>query len=131
MKRIICFSMVSAVVIIAACSPKTHTAAVATTSTGTSAPIGPAPAPTTDISAAQVDAAKTKYPDATMDALKRGHDIYFGATCTRCHGAKKITNFSADELPDIIENMARKARISPEEKDAVLKYVIGVNLAAK
>jgi len=106
--------------IISACSPKTTTA-VATT---------PPVVASTDVSNAQVDAAKIKFPDATMDVLKKGHDIYYGGTCTRCHGAKKITNFSGEELPGIIDNMARKAKISPEEKDAVLKYVIGVKLAS-
>ena len=104
--------------IISACSPKTN-AAVATT------PV----VSTTDVSSAQVDAAKVKFPDATMDALKKGHDIYYG-TCTNCHGAKKITNFSEDELPGIINRMSRKAKISDEEKDAVLKYVMGVKLAS-
>ena len=105
--------------IISACSPKTTTAVATTT------PV----ASTIDVSSVQVDAAKTKYPDATLDALKKGHDIYYG-TCTNCHGAKKISNFSEEELPGIINNMARKAKISAEEKDAVLKYVMGVKLAS-
>jgi len=120
MKKIVCFAIVFAVVIISACSPKTAPAVAST-----------APAPKVDVSTAQVDAAKTKYPDATLDALQKGHDIYFGTPCTGCHGAKTITNFSADELPGIIDHMARKAKISDEEKSAVLKYVMGVRLAAK
>ncbi len=120
MKKIVCFTCLMAVVIVSACSPKTAPA-VASTPT----------APTPDINALQLEAAKTKYPDATAEALKKGNDIYFGETCTRCHGAKKITNFSADELPGIIENMAHKARISAEEKDALLKYVMAVRLVAK
>jgi len=104
--------------IISACSPKT-TASVATTSVVS----------TTDVTSAQVDAAKVRFPDATIDALKKGHDLYYG-TCTNCHGAKKITSFSAEELPGIINHMAKKAKISDEEKDAVLKYVIGVKLAS-
>jgi hypothetical protein len=91
--------------IISACSPKTTTAVATTTPVES----------TTDVSSAQVDAAKVKFPDVTMDALKKGHDIYYG-TCTNCHGAKKITNFSEEELPGIINRMARKAKISDEEK---------------
>lgn len=106
-------------VAITACNPKTTTA-VAARPTVTSA----------DVNSAQVEAAKIKYPDATIDALKKGYDVYYGDACTRCHGAKKITNFGEDELPSIIENMARKAKISAEEKDAVLKYVMGVKLAS-
>ncbi len=120
MKKIIFFASILTIVIVAACSPKTAPAVAST-------PITPA----ADINALQLEAAKTKYPDATAEVLKKGHDIYFGEACTSCHGAKKITNFSADELPDIIDGMAHKAKISAEEKDAVLKYVMGVRLAAK
>ncbi|HTA63624.1 MAG TPA: hypothetical protein VK835_14260 [Bacteroidia bacterium] len=119
MKKLISFTALYIGLVASACSPKTNTAIAAT-------PV----ATSTDVSNAQVDAAKTKYPDATIDALKQGHDVYYGGACTRCHGAKKITNFSEDELPGIIENMARKAKISAEEKDAVLKYVMGVKLAS-
>ncbi|MEO8762252.1 MAG: hypothetical protein ABI388_11960 [Bacteroidia bacterium] len=122
MKKIICLAVASAIVIISACSPKANKAVAATT---------PATPPSSSVTVAQVDAAKTKYPDATLDALKQGYDVYHGAACTSCHGAKKISNFSAEELPGIIDEMAHKAKISPAEKDAVLKYVMGVRLAIK
>jgi hypothetical protein len=118
MKKVFFLSAIYIGVVISSCSPKT-TAAAATTPT----------TPSTDVSNAQVEAAKIKFPDATMDVLKRGHDLYYG-TCTNCHVAKKITNFSAEELPGIIDHMAKKAKISAEEKDAVLKYVMGVKLTS-
>ncbi|MFI5142090.1 MAG: hypothetical protein ACHQII_07015 [Bacteroidia bacterium] len=105
-------------VVASACSPKTTTA------------VAYNPTLLPDVSDAQVEAAKTKYPDATMDVLQKGHDVYYGAPCTGCHGVKRIINFSQEELPGIIKRMARKAGISDEEKDAVLKYVIGVKLAS-
>ena len=120
MKNIIFFASIFTVTVVAACSPKTAPAVAYT-------PTAPAP----DINVLQLEAAKTKYPDATAEALKKGNEIYFGQPCTGCHSAKKITNFSAEELPGIIDHMAKKAKISDEEKDAVLKYVMGVRLAAK
>ncbi|HKC69100.1 MAG TPA: hypothetical protein VKG26_12770 [Bacteroidia bacterium] len=126
MKKIIPFAALYVSILVSACSPKTTTALATTTNT-TTAPA----APTTDVTSIQVDAAKKKYPDATTASLQKGHDVYYGASCTGCHGAKKITNFSEDDLPGIINRMARKAQISDEEKDAVLKYVMGVKLAAK
>ncbi len=120
MKKIFCFAIGLGVVVICACSPKNASAVASTV-----------PAPKSDISTAQVDAAKTKYPDAALDALQKGHDIYFGGPCTLCHGPKTITDFSPEELPGIIDHMARKAKISDEEKSAVVKYVMGVRLAAK
>jgi hypothetical protein len=118
MRKSIFLIMLYIGMVVSACSPKT-TAAVVTN-----------PTPLPDVSNAQVEAAKTKYPDATLDALQKGHDVYYGASCTGCHGVKRITNFSQEELPGIIKRMARKAGITDEEKDAVLKYVMGVKLAS-
>lgn len=119
MKKIVSLSILFVSVVVIACSPKTTTAVAATPTT-----------PTANVTTAQVDAAKTKFPEATMETLTKGYNVYYGASCTGCHGAKKITNFEADELPTIINRMAKKAGISDEEKDAVLKYVIGVKLAS-
>ena len=118
MKKTTFFAAIYIGTIISACSPKTTTAAATTPTT-----------PSTDVSNAQVEAAKIKFPDATIETLRKGCDLYYG-TCTNCHGAKKITNFSEEELPGIIDHMAKKAKISAEEKDAVLKYVMGVKLAS-
>jgi nitrate/TMAO reductase-like tetraheme cytochrome c subunit len=113
MKKIIVSSFI-ALSLLAACKSKKQTA----TTSGS-------------IDSAQLTAAKTKYPNATEAEMKKGNEVYFGASCTRCHSAKTITEITADEWPSIIERMAKKAKISDEEKDAVLKYVTGVKLAAK
>jgi uncharacterized membrane protein len=114
MKKMVLAVLLFFAFIVLACTPKIAKSTSASTST---------------VSTIQVDAAKTKYPDATMDVLKKGYTIYFGV-CTNCHEAKKITDFTTEELPGIIDHMARKAKISAEEKDAVLKYVMGVRLAS-
>jgi hypothetical protein len=112
MKKIVCF--VFAVALITACKSKKSGTA--------STPSGP--------TEAQLTAAKTKYPNATMETLKQGHDLYYG-TCTKCHGAKDITSRSEERWPGILDNMAKKAGITDTEKEAVLNYVMGVKLAAK
>ena len=106
-----------------ACSPKGGKTTAATTT--------PSKTTVDPLEEEQLAAAKTKYPDATKEQFTKGTLIYYGEPCTRCHGAKTITNFSAEELPGIIEHMAKKAKISAEDKDAVLKYVMGVRLQAK
>lgn len=105
-----------------ACSPKAKKAVE-----------GPAPAAPSASNAPteeQLTAAKTKLPSATMDDLKKGHSIYFGA-CTRCHGAEPITKFDEKQWVGILDEMAGKAQLSPAEKDATWKYIMGVKLAAK
>jgi hypothetical protein len=65
-----------------------------------------------------------------MDDLKKGHDIFYGA-CTNCHGAKDVTGFDEERLRKTIDAMAPKAKLSETEKEAVWRYALAVNLAAK
>jgi hypothetical protein len=77
---------------------------------------------------AQLTAGKTKYPDLTRDNLITGHSIYYGV-CMNCHEAKNINEFSLDEFSSILNKMARKAKLTPEEKDAVLRYAVSIKLS--
>lgn len=79
---------------------------------------------------AQLTAAKTKFPSVTMDELKKGHSIYYGA-CTNCHGAKDIKSRSEEQWSGILDQMAPKANLTAQEKDAVWKYVTAVKLSAE
>lgn len=76
---------------------------------------------------AQLTAGKSKFNDLTKDNLIKGHSIYYGA-CVRCHEPKDINEFSLDELLGILNHMARKARLSPEEKNDVLCYAVAIKL---
>jgi cytochrome c5 len=85
--------------------------------------------PAADSFEANLTAAKTKFPDVTMDVIKKGHGIYYGA-CTRCHGAKDIARRDEKEWVGVLDDMAPKAKLTPEEKDAVWKYIMSVKLMA-
>ena len=76
----------------------------------------------------QLAAAKTRFPDVTMDQLKKGQNI-FNTSCTRCHAAKDVTPYTEKELSGILDNMAEKAELKADEKDAVWKYAMAVRLA--
>ena len=73
----------------------------------------------------QLTAIKTKYPDATMDKLNAGYGVYTGE-CTKCHKPKNLYKRKEEDLPGIIDKMAKKAKITDEQKDAVLKYALSV-----
>ncbi|MGZ3864926.1 MAG: hypothetical protein ACXVC6_00610 [Bacteroidia bacterium] len=96
-----------------------------TKSTAASAEAKPA-----DSFEANLAAAKTRFPDVTMETIKSGHSIYYGA-CTNCHGPKNINNWNEKEWVGILDEMAKKAKLTAPEKDAVWKYVMSVKLAAK
>ncbi len=120
MKKII-LTTFTAILFLAACSPKASKSAATTT---------PAAAPAknpTEPTETSLAMAKTKFPDVTLDVLKKGHSIYYGA-CTRCHGTKSIERRDEKEWVGILDNMAPKARLLPEEKEAVWKYIMSVKL---
>lgn len=87
------------------------------------------PATSTEPTEAQLSAAKAKFPGVTMDVLKQGHSIYYGA-CTHCHGAKKIITRDEKEWSNVLDEMAPKANLTATEKDAVWKYIMAVKLSA-
>jgi cytochrome c5 len=76
----------------------------------------------------QFAAAKARFPDVTMDQLKKGQNLYSTA-CTKCHGAKDVTPYTEDKLSAIMDNMAEKAQLSADEKTAVWRYAIAVRSA--
>ncbi|MDI1355681.1 MAG: cytochrome c [bacterium] len=78
----------------------------------------------------QLMAVQKKFPDATMANLQKGHELFYGK-CTRCHGPKNISKRSEKEWPKILDKMAPRAKLSPEDKDAVYKYVMSVKLGGK
>lgn len=105
-----------------ACSPKTNKSAAST--------VAPAPAGSSEPTEAQLTAAKTRFPDVTMETLKKGQTIYYGP-CTHCHGDKGINRRDEKEWSAVLDDMAPKAKLSAEEKDAVWKYIMSVRLASK
>ena len=119
MKKIIVLFTTS---LLLACSPKT--------SKSTASTVAPGPSGSSEPTEAQLTAAKTKFPDVTMETLKKGQTIYFGP-CTRCHGDKGIERRDEKEWSSVLDDMAPKAKLSPEEKDAVWKYIMSVKLASK
>jgi hypothetical protein len=76
----------------------------------------------------QLTAGKVKFPALTMEELKKGHTIFY-TSCTKCHGAKDIPSRSEEEWSGALDQMAPKADLSPEEKDAVWKYIMAVKLS--
>lgn len=118
------------VAIAAAChSSKKSTTSTASTAPATTATASAAPAksttgilPPTD---EQLTAIKATHPDATLPVLTEGYNLYVG-TCTDCHGAKSIYRIPTEKWQPIIDNMAKKAKITDAQKDALSKYVFSV-----
>ncbi|MEP6711830.1 MAG: hypothetical protein ABJA37_05430 [Ferruginibacter sp.] len=89
----------------------------------TPAPAATAAVPSPD--AAKIDAATSAVTSDKSAAM--GHDIYT-AKCGRCHGLKKVDDYTTTQWAPIMERMAIKARLDSTEKANVIAYV---QLAAK
>jgi hypothetical protein len=74
----------------------------------------------------ELAAIQVQFQDATLDHLKQGYTIYSEGACVKCHAAENIYRFSEIQWKMIVEDMAKKARISDAEKDAVYKYVLAI-----
>ena len=114
MKKITIITFVIIVVTVACKSKK----AVTTTS------------PSEIITDAQLTAVKSRFPDATKEQLIKGHSIYTEA-CTKCHGEKNVTAYTEPKLLEIVDVMAKKANISDEEKQALIRFAVGVRATSK
>ncbi|MDX2174746.1 MAG: hypothetical protein SFY56_16700 [Bacteroidota bacterium] len=79
---------------------------------------------------AQLTAVNARFPNTTMEELKKGHSVYIGA-CTKCHGTKDITAYTEPRLLEIVDVMAKKAQITEEEKLALIKFAVGVRATSK
>lgn len=125
--------LASAAMVYAGCkshkNTTTSTATVTPPPTSETAPPPPPPgnaAPSID---QLVQIASSRWPDVTAKTLSDGKDLYYNGACINCHSPKKISRFSEEEWPSIVDNMARKAQISDTQKDAVLKYAIAVKMS--
>jgi hypothetical protein len=74
-------------------------------------------------------AIQARYKDATLEQLKQGHMIYSLGACIQCHKAMSIYQRNEAQWAIIIDDMAKRARISETQKDAVYKYVLAVKAA--
>ncbi|WP_143304530.1 cytochrome c [Chitinophaga vietnamensis] len=67
-------------------------------------------------SAAAVEATFAKYPDSPGKTIYREN-------CNKCHRYRLPETRTADKWPGIIDKMARKAKLTDEQKAAVLEFV--------
>lgn len=64
--------------------------------------------------------------DITLDKLNKGYSLYAQSACVQCHQAKNIYEIKATDWKVILDDMAQKANISAEQKEAVFDYVLAI-----
>jgi cytochrome c5 len=86
----------------------------------------PAPGP---ISSDAVAAAKTRWPDATSESLEEGRGLFL-KSCNRCHGYPDRSAYSEEKWPGIMEVMGKRAKLTPEQIQLVLHFIIATRTSA-
>ncbi len=74
----------------------------------------------------ELKAIQLQYKETTLQQLKYGHAIYTEGACVKCHDAFNIYEYSEPKWKIIVDDMAIRAKISNEQKDAVYKYVMAI-----
>jgi mono/diheme cytochrome c family protein len=80
-----------------------------------------APAPGA-ISPDAVEMAKTRWPGASAQTLEEGRGIFL-SSCNKCHGYPDRSAYADEKWPGIIERMGKKAKLSPEQAQLVLRFI--------
>jgi mono/diheme cytochrome c family protein len=57
------------------------------------------------------------------DPHSAGRSLYLNS-CNRCHALPDVRSYSAPRLTAIVAKMSRKAKMTPEQHDAVLNYLL-------
>ena len=109
MKKAI-FLIVASVVLIISCSPKT---------TSTTNPKTEVSQPTVELAQPIVPAVET--PSST-DMVAVGQKVY-ETKCNKCHGLKNTGNYTEVRWKEVLEVMAPKANLTPDETQQVAAYV--------
>lgn len=64
--------------------------------------------------------------DVTLDKLSKGYSLYAQSACVQCHQAKNIYDIKVTDWKGILDDMAQKANISAEQKEAIFDYVMAI-----
>jgi mono/diheme cytochrome c family protein len=71
------------------------------------------------VPAQQPEVTSQQYQDSVLTA---GRSLYLN-NCNRCHALPDVRFYSAPRLTAIVDKMSRKAQMTAEQHDAVLKYL--------
>lgn len=80
---------------------------------------GAATAPPVDAAMAQ----SGRGQHADLAVLQSGRALFVGR-CARCHALPSIPEHTAAQWPGIVGKMAKRSGLKPDQRDAVLAYVL-------
>ena len=75
-----------------------------------------------ELSSAEVDAAKTRFADATPESLEKGRHAFVDH-CDHCHGFPDLAYLKDDQWPATAERMGKKAEMDPAEIALLQRWI--------
>lgn len=76
------------------------------------------------VTPALVERAVGRWPDSSEASLKRGRRLFVDR-CSGCHSLVLPREHSGEEWPDYLDAMSERARLTPQERELVLRYLLG------
>jgi len=73
------------------------------------------------------DHSATTEPKTAFTVEENRGEYLYNRRCILCHAAHSPGRFSDAEWIDIMEDMAREAKLSASDKNAVIAYVLAAN----
>ena len=81
------------------------------------------------LSASALESARTRWADSTPESLEQGRQTFLG-NCDRCHHYPDLTRYSDEKWPKIVDRMGKKADLSAEETERVVRFVLAYRAEA-
>ncbi len=68
-------------------------------------------------------AAKAQWPGTTVADLERGRTLYV-RRCSGCHNLYLAEAYGAEEWPALVGSMSARARLAPDERRDVTRFLV-------
>lgn len=82
-------------------------------------------APLAHATAADAARAEEQWPGTTVESLEAGRRL-MTFRCTGCHGMKLPEKFSAAKWPKLLVDMQKEAKLKPEEKELIERFILTI-----
>jgi hypothetical protein len=73
--------------------------------------------------------ARVRWPGATLDSLEAGRRL-FVFRCSGCHRLHRPEERSPAAWPDVLDDMEREARVTPEERALIEQFLVTASAEA-
>ncbi len=73
----------------------------------------------------QTERAALQWPGVTLVSLEQGRMLYI-QKCSGCHNLRTPAKYSSQRWPTLMEKMSKRAKLTEDQKQAILRYVVSV-----